>query len=293
MTGYGQADIKDKSVSLTVSFKTVNGRFLDLKTHIPREYAAFESELKKKISQTLLRGTVDIYILRKSIDETQKYELVVKDSMAKMWVQEYKKLAKKFEKDSLVDTEVDLQDIVIDQRLISFQEKQQVSAKEKKLLMQAVEKALKACEKERQREGLSLKKDISGKLKQLASLSVKMKKLREQANAGLRKKLENKWKNLDVPQEIDEARLAQEVIIQVDKSDISEELTRLAEHISHMQKLLGKTGLLGKKLDFYTQELLREVNTVGSKCSLASLTELVVDAKALVEQIREQVQNIQ
>lgn len=95
------------------------------------------------------------------------------------------------------------------------------------------------------------------------------------------------------PGEIDEQRLAQEVVIYIDKSDISEEIQRLGAHIEAIKKLLNQPGSIGKKLDFYAQELLREVNTIGSKSSNAGLTQVVVDAKAIVEKYREQVQNVE
>ena len=92
---------------------------------------------------------------------------------------------------------------------------------------------------------------------------------------------------------MDSARLSQEVVIQLEKSDINEELARLKEHIKNYRHLFSATGAQGKKLDFYTQELLREVNTIGSKSSVSKLTQIVVQAKTLIERLREQVQNIE
>lgn len=292
MTGYSQVLFKDDQLRLSVSLKTVNGRFADFKPHLPREYSPWESEIKKKIYQHIHRGTIDLYISRQVVDDVKSQDVAIKSSLAKKWVQAFGQLSRELSgKD--IDSSIDLQTLVMQEGFISIKENHTPLKGEKKVFFEQLGKAIEACVKERGREGGALKKDVSGRLSQLKKISMKMQKMRKEANRLLQDKLRAKWQKMSLGESIDEQRVAQEVVIQVDKSDISEEISRLSEHISHMKKLLEKKEPVGKKLDFYSQELLREVNTVGSKSSLSSLTEQVVEAKALVEQIREQVQNIQ
>src|SRR5690606_14477481 len=116
---------------------------------------------------------------------------------------------------------------------------------------------------------------------------------RDQVNAQLRQRLDQRLKARVVAPEIEPQRIGQEVALLLEKSDINEELVRLQEHMKNYKNLLAATGPLGKKLDFYTQELLREVNTIGSKSSVSELTHIVVEAKTIIERMREQVQNVE
>ncbi len=117
--------------------------------------------------------------------------------------------------------------------------------------------------------------------------------LREDANQLLQEKFEQKIRARLKGNEIDPARLSQEIVIQLEKADINEELSRLSEHIKNYRQLVSSSQGEGKKLDFYTQELLREVNTIGSKSQVAKITQSVVEAKTVIERLREQVQNVQ
>ena len=166
MTGYGTGKSQSALSQIEVSVRSVNGRFLETRFHLPREFVGLESDLKKVIAKHFDRGTLDIFVSRK------------------------------------------------------------------------------------------IKAKLSGV-------------------------------------EIDSARISQEVVIQLEKSDINEEISRLKEHTKNYRHLLSEAGAQGKKLDFYTQELLREVNTIGSKSSVSKLTQIVVQAKTLIERLREQIQNVE
>ena len=142
-----------------------------------------------------------------------------------------------------------------------------------------------------------MKKDLQKNLKELQRYIQKISKLRDEANKVLQQKFETKIKSR-LPKEaaghgVDAQRITQEIVIQLEKADINEELTRLAEHTKKFDKITELEKVERKKLDFYTQELLREVNTIGSTSQIAGITESVVEAKTLIERIREQVQNIE
>ena len=289
MTGYGQGSDKQPDVLIEVSVRTVNGRYLETRIHCPREYAGFEAEMKKLASSRFRRGTVDIYFSKKAGAKGVTKSLKVQTELARKWLKGYRTLAKSLK----VSDEFSLETLVMRENVISFEENLTPTAGEKKVAIRALQAALISCEKERMREGRFLKRDIERLFARLTKLIEKMKRVRVEANRLLGERLKLRWNKMNIPGEIDVQRLAQEVIIQVDKSDISEEITRLGEHVHRMKALCKSPDVIGKKLDFYTQELLREVNTIGSKSALAELTELVVDAKTTVEQIKEQVQNVE
>ncbi len=289
MTGYGHTNFSSKDLELDVQVKSVNGRFLDVRLHLPREYNSFESEIKKMISSLFGRGTVDVYCARKIRASAKQVALEINEDIAKLYMKSLKGLAKKLDlKDNL-----SLDIIVKLPELMTLKIQDKVTPQEKQKLMGLVEKSLKLCETERMREAKALGEDIRKNLVKLQSFVDQCEKLREQVNGELAKKFEDRLKNLGLGGEVDPVRIAQEVMIQIDRSDINEELSRLAEHIQAYLKLIGDSKSYGKKMDFYAQELLREVNTIGSKSQVAKMTALVVDAKSVVERIREQVQNIE
>jgi uncharacterized protein (TIGR00255 family) len=289
MTGYGRAQGQSSASSLEISIRTVNGRFLELRFHIPRELIPFESDLKKKLSQYFERGTVDVFINRKLKDEGLSSQLILNTDLAKKYHAAYKSLAKelKMKAQIQVETIARLPDV------IKTEEAREVSAAEKKALMQAFEKACRACEAERLREGQSLQDELGALLGSLHKQVEQIQSLREEVNQNLLQRFEQRIRSRATGIELDSARLAQEVVLQIEKADINEELIRLREHIKNYRELLQTSEAQGKKLDFYTQELLREVNTIGSKSSVSQLTQVVVEAKTFIERLREQVQNVE
>lgn len=293
MTGYGNAKGSSSSVDLEVSVKAVNGRFFDLRCHVPKEYSGMENEIKKMVSQSIKRGTVDVYINRRSGAGSLQAEVKVQTSLARKWLKTYRQLGK----DLRLPDDVTLELVARQPEVLTVVQEEKVSAQEKKLLLTTLKKTVANCQKEREREGLSLQKDLLDKFRQLEKLTEIFIKLRSQANEELGKRYQQRLSQFKKG-EIDPQRLAQEIVIQVDKADINEEIIRLKEHLRAMKALVTTKGgrskeSQGKKLDFYSQELLREVNTIGSKSQIARLTQSVVDAKAIIERIREQVQNIE
>ncbi len=297
MTGYGRAKAEaasDKKKSgkmndldLEITIRTVNGRFLESRFHLPREYASIESELKTRLNAVVARGTVDIYVNRRA--KTGDPELSVRTGLAKKWVQAQTKLAK----DLKIKAEITLEMLQQIPDLISIQESFEISESEKKLVFKLMQEALDRLVLEREREGLSLRKELSRLLEELERLALDAELLKAEANTELERRFHERLDRLGLKGKVDEQRLAQEMVMQLDRSDISEELQRLREHLKAYRLLLKSTNAQGKKLDFYAQELLREVNTMGSKSHLAKLTAIVVEAKTLVEKIREQVQNVE
>lgn len=293
MTGYGVFRSQNNDLTIEVSIRAVNGRFLEARFHLPRVYFSFESDLKKKLSDICLRGTVDIYISRKLKSNATAGRIVVNTKLA----QEYLKTFKKISSDLRITDNIRLDQILKQPDVIQFEEVETVHPQEINHLKKVFDLAIKKFDSERTREGIALKKDLQKNLKDLQKHVQKIAKLRDEANKILLERFESKIKSR-MPKEVagqqmDPQRLSQEVVIQLEKADINEELTRLAEHLKNFDKLIDHPVVEGKKLDFYTQELLREVNTIGSKSQVAGITEAVVEAKTLIERVREQVQNIE
>jgi len=289
MTGFGRAQASSPKSQIEVSLRAVNGRFLETRFHLPREFHPFESDLKKILSKYLLRGTLDIFVSRRVKNTAGQMQVVVNKDLAR----QYQEAAKSLAKELKLAASTHVESLLRLPEILKVEAEVSVSAGEKKALLQAFEGACKACDQERKREGKSLVADLDRLLTGLDTQVRQIQEVREEANAGLMQKFEQKIKARLVGLEIDSTRLSQEVVLQIDRTDINEEVTRLREHLKNYRKLLESSEPQGKKLDFYTQELLREVNTIGSKSSLSRLTQIVVDAKTNIERIREQVQNIE
>ena len=278
---------------IEVSLRAVNGRFLEIRFHLPREFVPFESELKKIINEFYDRGTVDIFVSRKVKPGVSLAQVVVNKDLAKKYHAAYLAIAKEIKADVKNKLHFSVESIARMPDVIRLDEGTEPSLEDKKALLVAMKKACEAGDKERLREGAGLYADLEKLLKSLHAEVEEINSVREEANQNLLTRLEQKLKARMSGVEIDQARISQEVVIQVERSDINEELMRLKEHIRNYQDLLKVKEPVGKKLDFYTQELLREVNTIGPKSSVSKLTQIVVQAKTLIERLREQVQNVE
>ncbi|MCB0356029.1 MAG: YicC family protein [Bdellovibrionales bacterium] len=285
MTGFGHSSYQSKNLELDINLRAVNGRFFEVRLHLPKEYLFLENKIKKLISQKLHRGTLDLYVHRRAFYPGHQ-ELKVEASMAKSWMKSLKSLGK----ETGLKFEIDLLQLAQLPGVATTLESFKVPVAEQKLLFSTINKAIEVCLHERRREGQSVKKELTKHLVQLSKARQGMQKVREQANSELTKKYKEKltkWSHYD------ENRLSHEIASIIDKADINEEISRLGEHIKSCKLLMEMKKPVGKKLDFYSQEILREINTVGSKSQIAKLTEAVVEAKSIIERFREQVQNVE
>jgi len=289
MTGYGTSKTQQKELTIEVSIRAVNGRFLDTRFHLPREFVPFEAELKKMLNEKILRGTVDIFVNRRNKAGHEAAEVRVNEGLAKKYLQAFQKIAKA----TKLPANVHLEILARMPDVIQVEEKHEVSSQEEKLLRAVFGKACADCVKEREREGKFLQKELEKLVHDLEAQVAVVSSLREDANRQLQERFEQKIGNRLKGQELDPQRITQEVVIQLEKADINEELVRLKEHLKNYKDLLKSAHAEGKKLDFYTQELLREVNTIGSKSQVAKITQAVVEAKTLIERLREQIQNVE
>lgn len=286
MTGYGTARTQFKTINIESSLRAVNGRFLEIRFHIPREYIPLENDLKKMIAQTISRGTVDVFISRKVVKAKANKKIDLNLNLAKEYNKTISQLAKELKiKNTLsLDKLIDLPDV------LNIDDSVEVSKAEAQFVKKMFQLTIKRCDEERKREGAELAKHLQSILNDLQKQLKSILNSKEKANKMIQERLEAKIKQR-FSEESDQQRMHQELLYMLDKSDINEEVQRLQTHFENYKKMIQQESSEGKKLDFYTQELLREVNTIGSKSQVAEITQAVVEAKTLIERLREQVQN--
>jgi uncharacterized protein (TIGR00255 family) len=286
MTGYGESKVATTAGVVEVALRSVNGRFLDFKFQLAPSLAVIEKEVRDIIGEVIHRGTLTVSISRKSKAEKS---VRVRTDRAKQVYQDLKKLSK----DLRLKNDVTLSDLLSFSHLLTGDENTDaITEADRKKILKAVLESLKKLETEKTREGQRLQKDIMMRLQKISSLVSKVTSLRLQSQSEISERLNKKVIDLKL-KDFDSERMAQEIVWAIEKSDIQEEITRLEEHLRHMRKLVESKDGTGKKLDFYTQELLREINTIGSKANHSGITEAVVEIKTLIDQIKEQVQNVE
>ena len=286
MTGFGSAEARTGATQLTVEVRSVNHRNLDVKISAPREYARWESELRRAVAAVVTRGRVEVYVSRGAAAGSRAVSL--QRDVAAAYIRAWKELKREFK----LAGEVELG--LLQTRSDLFQPRDDRADVEAEIetTSRLLSRALAAHAREREREGAHLKRDMQSRVRVLHGIARKLDKRVGSLSARLRERLEKRLSDL-IGRDIDPARLAQEVALLVERSDVTEELVRLASHLDSMGELLSENDPVGKRIDFLLQEIQREINTIGSKASDLDTTRLVLEGKAEVEKMREQVQNVE
>lgn len=281
MTGFGQVG--------DLSIRTVNGRFLEIRLHTPREWGELEAEIRSRVQSQVARGTLDLYVNRgkSGANSATHFELNVEAA------QRYLAAAKELAKKTKVTGEVSLSQLLQVPDVVRSVHEEGLSAAKKRQILKQLDEALGKLDAERRREGSSIRRELKSLLQSLRMILKQVTSLAESSPDDIRARLKSRLERVGVEGGIDEQRFHQELAILIDRGDVREEIARLEEHIKAYADLLDAEGAVGKNLDFYAQELLREVNTIGSKTQNVELTRQVVLAKSIVEKIREQVQNVE
>ena len=290
MTGYGRRQLSRDGREITVEIKTVNHRFLDLSCRLPRALSFAEDAVRKQIGQALRRGHADVNVNYLNLRQDAR-EARLDEGLAAQFGEALKKLRIMARKgDTLRDEDVAWIAAQPDVIQVTVREEDQEAVLS--LLKEALDATLSDVIAMREREGDALKADLTLHLDETARLRDEIALLAPKVPKIYQEKLQARIKELGV-KELDEQRLAQEVALMADRCAIDEELSRLESHIGQMRQAIEAAGETGRRLDFLTQELNREVNTIGSKASDAEITKLVVTAKTEIEKLREQVQNVE
>ena len=288
MTGYGRCSDSVKGFEISFEIRSVNNRYLDTNIRLPRIYGYLEEKIKKAIQKKAARGKVDAFLtIERPAGEAT--EIVLDEALAAQYVGALRKIA---ENHGLRD-DISVSSVARFSDIFSKKVKEDDEDAVWTAVEPVVEKALDAFLSMREKEGENLFRDLDARLDKMEQILEQIKAHSATALAEYREKLETRLKEYLADTQIDEARLLTEVGIIADKIDTGEEITRLGSHIDQFRKLIRQDTPSGRTMDFLTQELNREVNTIGSKCSQLAVTTLVIDAKNEIERIREQIQNIE
>lgn len=287
MTGYGRCTLAQDGREVTIELKSVNHRFLDLAFRMPRSFAFLENDMRAHISNKLARGHVDIFVTYKnSRDDARKVTL---DSAL---LGAYLTTLRQGGIDHMLDDNLRLRDVLSMQDVLTVEEADEDQQALSALTLSALDTALDSLCAMRRREGEAMRGDVEMRLDTLERTAHAIDERAPQWLEEYRQRLRARIEEI-CQMQLDEARLTQEVALAADKAAVDEETVRLRSHIAQMRDLLKQSEPAGRKLDFLVQEMNREVNTTGSKSSDLILTGMVVDAKAELEKIREQIQNIE
>lgn len=288
MTGYGRYEIEANERKVLVEISSVNHRYLDLNIRIPRLLMHYEDQARKMIKERLTRGKVEVVISTHSVAK-EDLEIVVNESLGEAYLEGLRMLGNKF---GLVD-DLKLSALMNMSDLVSIQKKTANQEAVDAQIEIALQGALDAFVKMRQKEGEALKQDILQKCKALTEMVSAIESRSPKVVIQYKERLEARLCQLldEVP--IDENRIAAEIALFADKCAVDEEITRLKSHIIQLQDILEEGQVVGRKLDFLIQEMNREANTIGSKANDYEITKIVVALKTEIEKIREQVQNIE
>ena len=287
MTGYGKSNMSKNLREYQVEIKSVNHRYLDVSVKMPRSLSYLEEEIKKAVSAKVTRGKIDVFITFNN-NSLEGRDIKINTEIARMYIKELRNLA---ESEGIV-ADIPVTEISKLPDVLTIQNNQDDETIKNELL-EVTNKAIENLVGMRKVEGEKIAQDL---LVRIQDIEEKVKKISSLSTGLIDEyvvKLKTRIKELLQDQEMDEARLAQEVVIYADKCSIEEEVTRLNSHIYQFRELLNSNEAVGKKIDFMIQEMNRETNTIGSKANNLEITNEVINMKTQLENIREQVQNIE
>jgi uncharacterized protein (TIGR00255 family) len=288
MTGYGKGEAVSPKGAFTVEIRSVNHRYGEVSVRMPRPFLALENDIKRQISEYLKRGKIDVSV---QWDEASGVETVpqLNGELAKGYFDSFSHLSRELG----LTTEVPLA-LVLSQKGVLRDVATVIEDTEfLPQLMEAVKSACLAIDAMRSREGGVLATDLLARRSQIADWVHQVSERTPLMVAEYQQKLSARLEQLLGSTDLDPGRLAQEVALLADRCDITEELVRLASHFIQFDEALGLKEPVGRKLDFLMQEMNREVNTIGSKANDAIIAGLVIQIKAEMEKMREQVQNVE
>ena len=289
MTGYGKGVASTDTRELTVELKSVNHRFLDISTKMPRAFIAYEDTIRGALSKSVARGHVDVFVNYRLTGQSDKV-VSVDLSLAQGYVDAANSVKNAFPNlrdDFSVSTLMKTPDVV------TLEQAEEDAETIKKMLADSLNEAIANLNQMREAEGNKLRSDILQKIDLVESLLQKVNQLAPTVVDNYRQKLRQRVEAALAGVDLDEGKLANEVCFFVDKCCIDEETTRLAAHIASARKILQSSEPVGRQLDFLLQEFNRETNTICSKSQDVRLTDIALQIKNELEKIREQIQNLE
>jgi uncharacterized protein (TIGR00255 family) len=288
MTGYGRSEVRHAHLALTVEARSVNHRYLDIALRYPRMYAPLEARMKQRVSAYCTRGRIDITLVPQELSDTRR-ALLLDQTLA----QQYYDALRRLQETLGLPGTIDLGLIASLRDVFRVEEASADAENDWDIIAQGLDAALQALQTMRRQEGEVLRRDFSQRLQAMAQQSQSIRQRVPQVVAEYQQRLEQRVKELFAQFELDPTRVAQEAIMFAERSDITEELTRLDAHMQACTHLLSSSEAVGRKIEFLVQEMHREVNTIGSKSNDTVIAHSVVELKSELERMREQGQNIE
>ncbi len=288
MTGYGRGEFNKEGRKYLVEIKSVNHKYSDIYIKIPRQISYLEENARELVKEYISRGKVDVYITFEDLGDKTR-SVLLDEALADMYIKSCRNLRDQF----------DLQDDISVSLIARFPDVLRIERPEEdeeetwRELEETLRQAMNSLVAMRENEGARLRENILEKLSTLTEYVEKVEQRAPHVVKEYKEKLENRIKELVNLQTIDESRLETEVALYADRCSIDEEIIRLKSHLNQMEDTLNQSVPVGKKLDFLVQEMHREINTIGSKANDLEITKSVVEMKTIVDNIREQIQNIE
>lgn len=287
MTGFGRGKYENEGRTYTVEIKSVNHKYSDINVRVPRFLNCVEDSIRKRVASVISRGKVDVFVSFENYS-SKGTTIRINRELAKEYIKELKSLADETE----VKFDLNVIDVSKFPEILKIEDTQDEELIANELII-AVDYALEKFVDMRTLEGAKLIEDIEQRIYRIKDKVSEIAKYSSTLVEDYMKKLEQRVSELMNNTTVDESRLMQEIVIFSDKSSIEEELTRLKSHIEQFLNLTKQSSPIGKKFDFLVQEINREINTIGSKANCLEITNLVIELKTEVENIREQIQNIE
>lgn len=288
MTGYGRCEGIFDGKKVLAEIKSVNHRYADYNIKVPRYYGFLEEKIRGFVSGFLSRGKIDVYVAVESYEDTDK-QVILNRPLAQSYIDALRELRDEF---SLTD-DISVSAVARYTDIFSTERKQEDSEQIWQTVLQALKPAMEQFMQMREREGARLLTDLQARSSEMAAMVDRIEQRSPQCVEEYREKLEARLREVLQDVNIDEGRLLTEAAIFADKIAVAEETVRLKSHFTELNAIMAASQPAGRKLDFLIQEMNREINTIGSKANDLAIAKMVVDFKAELEKLREQVQNIE
>ena len=288
MTGFGRCEIQSGEKKFTVEMKGVNHRYLDVNIRMPKKLYFFETAIRSYLKKYIQRGKVDIFVTYEDLSEGQMF-LKYNETLAAEYLDYFRQMEEKYG----LENDVRISALSRYPEVFTMEEQDVDEEELWNGLREALDGACIQFVSARETEGEKLREDLIGKLDDMKAVVEKIEERSPQILSEYREKLEDKVKELLADTQIDESRIAAEVVLFADKICTDEEIVRLKSHIDHMKSTLQAGEGIGRKLDFIAQEMNREANTILSKANDLTVSNYGIDLKTEIEKVREQIQNIE
>ena len=288
MTGYGSAKGTAAGLALSVELKSVNNRYLDVSVKLPRTLMFAEEPVRSAVAKHITRGKVDVFITADA-SQSDSVEVRVNEALLRGYISALGEVRDKF---SLTD-DMSLMSLCRLPEVLSTERRELDADELTSGLLAILEEALSGYDAMREREGEKLRDDVLGRIDEIGRLTGIVEERSPQTVAEYRARLEQRLRETLEGMSVDDSRVLTECAIFADRVAVDEETVRLRSHLSQLKAMASGESPIGRKMDFLIQELNRESNTIGSKCQSADIARVVVDLKAEIEKIREQIQNVE